>query len=125
MSKDGTEAEASATKTVSDLFPTEELNSYVESTVKMIVAGKPQIDGRKHVAACHYYDTKHGKIGTFTSWIRGTPFKIYVGTENEVNEMKRDFYKMAEEANLSFHKNPKERAEDRKRAERRRKRAKK
>lgn len=114
MSKD-VEAEASATKTVSDLFPTEELNSYVDSTVKMIVAGKPHMDGKKQIAACHFYDTRHGKIGTFSSWMRGTPFRIYVGTETEVNEMKQDFYKMASEVGLSFKKSAKERAEDRKR----------
>ena len=121
MSKN-VEAEASATKTVSDLFPTEQLNSYVENTVKMITAGKPPMDGRKQIAACHFYDTKHGKIGTFSSWMVGTPFKIYVGMEDEVETMKRDFYRMASEVGMSFQKTPKERADDRKRA---RKKAKK
>jgi hypothetical protein len=107
-------AEAAATKTVGELFTKEQLEKYVENSVDMISQGKPVIDGKKNLAACHFYDTEHGKIGTFCMWIKGTPFKIYVGTETEVNEMKDDFYKMASEGKIAYHMTPKERADLRK-----------
>lgn len=113
--------EASATKAISELFPTEQLSAWADNTIDMIAAGKPRIDGQKEIAACHFYETDKGKVGTFSTWVKGTPFKIYIGLEAEINEMKSDFYKIVEETGLTFKKNPKERAKERKRERKKRK----
>jgi hypothetical protein len=119
-----TQIETSATKYVHDMFDKDILNEYVEKSIKMIELGKPIMDGLKNVAACHYYSTEFGKIGTFASWIKGSSFNIYIGSEHEINDMKRDFYKMVEDSGFRINKSPKDRAEDRKREDRRNKKKK-
>lgn len=107
---DKLQADVAATDSVMKLFDKEKIEEFVKNSANMIAEGKPKVDGRKEVAAAHYYDTEHGKIGTFFMWVHGLPPKMYVGTEGEIDEMKNDFFKMAREAGM-IRPNPRERAE--------------
>lgn len=108
------EIQVQATKTVSDVFDKEVLDGYCKKSVDMIADGRPRLDGKKDIAALHFYDTDHGKIGTLVTWVRGIPAVMYLGTEQEVIDIKDDFYKLVEGAGLRFQKNPRQRAEQRK-----------
>lgn len=106
--------EASATTTIGELFTKEQIEKYVNNSLDMIFQGKPVIDGKSNVGGCHFYDTDHGKIGTFCMWVKDNPFKIYVGTEAEINELKDDFYLATKDGKVRCHMTPKDRANLRK-----------
>lgn len=107
--------EVKATSAIRSLFGDDDLSPYVDSSLKMILQGKPTIDGVKNLAGCHFYNTDHGRIGTFAMWIKGIPFSIYIGMEKEIDEMRKDFYRIAEEAGVQAVKTPKDKAKERKR----------
>ena len=111
------ETQISATKTVIDRCGKELLESYAQQSLQSIAEGKPVVDGKKYVAATHYYDHTDGKVGTFFTWVKNAiDMRMYVGTEEEIKEMHSDF-------SMIFKPNsPRERAEERKRKRKREKR---
>ncbi len=113
----------SVTATVKDLFTKEQLESFTNESTRLMSQGQPTVDGVKNVAGTHYYETEHGKIGTFFLWVKkmGMP-RMYVGTESEIKDMQEDFLKLAKESGV-VRKNPRERAEERRKKRRLEKRA--
>jgi hypothetical protein len=91
------ESNVSATKAVTELFNEEQLAAYVSESLKLIAQGKPEVDGKTNIAACHFYDTDHGRIGTFFMWMRGTEAHTYIGMEKEITDMKDDFQGLMKE----------------------------